>query len=102
VKAGSKEGMSVVAGLLICSRTQSLTASESEYCKSPEEGNGIGAGLVSRTRMPLKLSPRKKGLIRIPPVLADMASRPACHALRKHAHGEKRKGLMLTTKYTKS
>ena len=53
--------MSVVVGLIIRSRIQSLTVLESEYNKSPEEDNGSAAGLVSRARMPLKLNPRKKG-----------------------------------------
>ena len=51
--------MSVVVGLIIRLRIQSLTALESEYNKSEEEDNGSGAGLVSRARMPLKLSPDK-------------------------------------------
>ena len=92
--------MSVVVGLIIRSRIQSLTALESEYNKSPEEDNGSGAGLVSRARMPLKLNPRKKGFTRIPPVLADTTSRPACHALRRRTHGGRSKGLTPTTKYT--
>ena len=60
MKAGGREDMSVVVGLIIRSRIQSLTALESEYNKSPEEDNGSGAGLVSRARMPLKFSPRQK------------------------------------------
>ena len=85
--------MSAVAGLVIRSRSQSLTALESKYNKSPEEGNGSGADLVSRARMPLKLNPRKKGFTRITPVLADTTSRPACHALRRRTHGGRSKGL---------
>ena len=85
--------MSTVAGLIIRSRIQSLTALENEYNKTPKKDNGSGAGLVSRAQMPLKLSPRKKGLTRIPPVLADTTSRPACRALRGRAHGERSKGL---------
>ena len=50
-KAGCREDMSVIVGLVIRSRIQSLTALESEYNKSPEEDNGSGAGLVSRARM---------------------------------------------------
>ena len=64
--------------------------------KSPEEDNGSGVGLVSRARMPLKLNPRKKGFTRIPPVLADTTSRPACHALRRRTHGGRSKGLTPT------
>ena len=101
MKAGGREGMAVVVGLVIRSRIQFLTALESEYNKSPEEGNGSGAGLVSRARMPLKLSPRRTGFTRIPPVLADTTSRPACRALRRRTHGGKSKGLTPTTKYTK-
>ena len=71
MKAGYGEGMSVVVGLIIRSRIQSLAALESEYDKLPEEDNGSGAGLVSCARMPLKLSPGKKGFTRIPPVLAN-------------------------------
>ena len=93
--------MSVVVGLTIRSRIQSLTVLESEYNKSSEEDNGSGAGLLSRARMPLKLSPRKKGVARIPPTLADTTSRPACHALRRRTHGGRSKGLTPTTKYTK-
>ena len=93
--------MSVVVGLIIRSRVQSLTALESEYNMSPEEDNGSGAGLVSRARIPLKLNPRKKGFTRIPPVLADTISRTACHALRRRTHGGRSKGLTPTTKYTK-
>ena len=74
MKAGGREGMSVVDGLIIRSRIQSLTALESEYNKSPEEENGSGAGQVSRTRMPLKLNPRKKGFTRALLVLADATS----------------------------
>ena len=86
-------------GLIIRSIIQSLTTLESEYNKSPEEdNNGGGAGLVSRARMPLKLSPRKKGFTRIPPVLADTTSRPACHGLRRRTHGGRSKGLTPTTK----
>ena len=33
---------------------------------------------------------------RIPPVLADTTSRPACHALRRRTHGERSKGLTRT------
>ena len=84
--------MSVVVGLIIRSRIQSLTALESEYNKSPEEDNGSGAGLVSRARMPLKLSPRKKGFTRIPPVLADTTSRPAGHASRRRTHWRNEQG----------
>ena len=51
VKAGGREDMSVVVGLIIRSRIQSLTALESEYNESPEEDNGSGAGLVSHARM---------------------------------------------------
>ena len=100
VKAGGREDISVV-GLVNHSRIQSLTALESEYNKSPEEDKGSGAGLVSRARMPLKLNPRKKGFTRIPPVLADTTSRPACHALRRRTHEGRSKGLTPTKKYTK-
>ena len=84
--------MSVVVGLIIRSRIQSLTASESEDNKLPEEDNGSGAGLVSRAQMPLKLNPRKKGFTRIPPVLADTTSRPACHAPEKACAWRKKQG----------
>ena len=57
VKAGGREDMSVVVGLIIRLRIQSLTALESEYSKSPEEDNGSDAGLVSRAQIPLILSP---------------------------------------------
>jgi hypothetical protein len=93
--------MSVVVGLVIRSKIQSLAAFESACNKSPEEDNGGGAGLVSRARMPLKLNPRKKGFTRIPPVLADTTSRPARHALRRRTHGGRSKGLTPTTKYIK-
>ena len=66
MKAGGKEDMSVVVGLIIRSRIQSLAALESEYNKSPEEDNGSGAGLVSRARMPLKLSLSENGFTQIP------------------------------------
>ena len=71
MKEGGREERSAVVRLIIRSRIQSLTALESEYNKSPEEDNGSDAGLVSRARMPLKLSPRKKGFTRIPPVYKD-------------------------------
>ena len=76
MKADGREDISVVVGLIIGSRIQSLTALESEYNKSPEEDNRSGAGLVSRAQMPLKLDPRKKGFTRIPFVLACTTSRP--------------------------
>ena len=75
MKAGGREDMSAVVGLIIRSRIQSLTALESEYNKFPEEDNGSGAGLVIRAQMPLKLSPRKKGFTRIFLMLADTTSR---------------------------
>ena len=40
MKAGGREDMSVVVGLIIRSRIQSLTALESEYNKSPAAGGG--------------------------------------------------------------
>ena len=43
----------------------------------------------------------QKGFTRIPPVLADTTSRPACHALRRRAHGGRSKGLTTTIKCTK-
>ena len=86
-----------VVELIIRSRVQSLTALESELNKFLEEDNGSGAGLVSRAQMPLKLNPRKKGFTRIPPVLADTTSRPACHALKRRADGGRSKGLTPTT-----
>ena len=52
--------MSVVVGLIIRSRIQSLTALESEYNKSPEEDNGSGAGLVSRAHA-TEIEPHKEG-----------------------------------------
>ena len=86
MKAGGREDMSVVVGLIIRSRIQSLTALESECNKSPEEDNGSGAGLVSRARMPLKLNPRKSDSTPIPTALADATSRPACRVLRRHTN----------------
>ena len=64
MKAGDREDMSVVVGLIIRSRIQSLIALESECNKSPEEDYGSGAGLVSRARMPLntEIEPQKEGL----------------------------------------
>jgi hypothetical protein len=92
---------SVVVGLIIRSRIQSLTALECEYSKPLEEDNGSGAGLVSRAQMPLKLSPRKKGYTRIPPTLADTASRPACHAFEKAYVWRKKQGADAHNKYMK-
>ena len=45
--------------------------------------------------------PGKKVFTRIPPVLADTTSRPACHALRRRTHGGRSKELTPTKKYTK-
>jgi hypothetical protein len=97
MKVGGRDDTSVVVGLIIRSRIQSLIALESEYSKPSEEDNGSVAGLVSHARMPLKLSPRKKGFTRIPPTLADTTSRPACYALRRRTYGERSKGLTPTT-----
>jgi hypothetical protein len=100
VKVCSRGNVSAVVGLIARSRIQSLTALYSECEKKSKKDNGSGAGLVSRARMPLKLSPRKKGITRIPPTLADTTSRPACRDLRRRTHGRRSKGLMPTTKYT--
>ena len=62
VKAGGREGMPVVVGIVIRSRIQSLTAFGGEYAKSPAEDNGSGSGLVSRAQMPLKFEPQKEGI----------------------------------------
>jgi hypothetical protein len=91
VKVGGRESTSIVVGLIIRSRIQFLTALESEYRKPSEEDSGSSA------KMPLKLSPRKKGFTRISPTLADTTSRPACYALRRRTYGERSKGLTPTT-----
>ena len=62
-------------------------------CNEPPEGDkGSRTGLVSRARIPLTLNPRKKGFTRVPPKLADMASRPAGHASRRRTHWRNKQG----------
>ena len=61
MKAGGREDMTV----------QPLTAMESKYNEPSEGDNGSGAGQVSRAQIPPTLNPRKKGLTRNPPTLAD-------------------------------
>ena len=50
VKAGGRDDMAV----------QSLTAMESKYNEPSEGDNGSGAGLVSRVRIPLTLTPERR------------------------------------------
>ena len=90
VKAGGREDMAV----------QPLTAMESKYNEPSEGGNESGAGVVSRARIPLTLNPRKKGFTRIPPTLADTASRPAGRASRGRAHWRKEQGAYARNKNT--
>ena len=81
-KAGGREDMAV----------QSLTAMESKYNRPSEIDNGSGEGLGSHAQIPLTLNPRKKGFTRIPPTLADTASRPSGHASRRRTHWRNEQG----------